>query len=260
MVYSSASSVGSLAEYARRFDSVEIDQWFWALPERRVAAEYAAATPTDFRFTIKLPNTLTLTHFYRKKGEAEPRPNPDFLSPTLFQDVLERLEPLHAKTGMLMLQFEYLNKQKMPSSAALLDKLSRFIDAAPRVLPLGIELRNPHWINGSYFDLLEEKRLSHVFLQGYYMPPVMETWARYAERLHGAVVLRLHGPDREGMERQSGERWDRIIAPKDEELDRLVAMINDMRGRSLTVYLNINNHYEGSAPLTIERLRERGLA
>ena len=36
-------------------------------------------------------------------------------------------------------------------------------------------------------------------------------------------------------------------------------MINDMRGRSMTVYLNVNNHYEGSAPLTIERIRERGL-
>ena len=32
-----------------------------------------------------------------------------------------------------------------------------------------------------------------------------------------------------------------------------------MRDRSLTAYLNINNHYEGSAPLTIERLRERGV-
>jgi len=36
-------------------------------------------------------------------------------------------------------------------------------------------------------------------------------------------------------------------------------MINDMKGRGLTVYLNVNNHFEGSAPLTIERLRERGL-
>jgi uncharacterized protein YecE (DUF72 family) len=62
------------------------------------------------------------------------------------------------------------------------------------------------------------------------------------------------------MEKLSGESWDRIIAPKDDELSRLAAMINDMRGRSLTVYLNVNNHYEGSAPLTIERLRERGLA
>jgi uncharacterized protein YecE (DUF72 family) len=61
------------------------------------------------------------------------------------------------------------------------------------------------------------------------------------------------------MEKLSGESWDRIIAPKDQELARVVDMVNDMRDRSLTVYLNVNNHYEGSAPLTIERLLERGL-
>jgi uncharacterized protein YecE (DUF72 family) len=75
--------------------------------------------------------------------------------------------------------------------------------------------------------------------------------------VRGAAVVRLHGPDREGMEKATGESWDRIIAPRDTELDRVVAMINDMRGRSMTIYLNVNNHYEGSAPLTIERLVER---
>ena len=259
IVYSRATGIDYLAEYSRRYDSVEIDQWFWALPERSTAAEYAAATPADFRFTIKLPNALSLTHFYRRKGEENLKPNPQFLSPELFEDVLTRLEPLHGKIGMLMLQFEYLNKQKMPSAQAFQDVLARFADAIPRILPLGIELRNPRWIDAHYFDLLKAHALSHVFLQGYYMPPVEQTWAAHAHRLQGTVVVRLHGPDREGMEKLSGESWDRIIAPKDDELSRLAAMINDMRGRSLTVYLNVNNHYEGSAPLTIERLRERGL-
>jgi uncharacterized protein YecE (DUF72 family) len=62
------------------------------------------------------------------------------------------------------------------------------------------------------------------------------------------------------MEKATGESWNRIVAPKDNELSAIVAMVNDMRGRGMTVYLNVNNHYEGSAPLTIERLRERGLA
>jgi len=28
-----------------------------------------------------------------------------------------------------------------------------------------------------------------------------------------------------------------------------------MRSRGIEVYLNVNNHYEGSAPLTIEKIR-----
>ena len=260
LVYSRAMGVDYLAEYARMYSTVEVDQWFWALPEGKTTVEYAAATPKDFRFTVKLPNELSLTHFYKKKGETEPRPNPRFLSTELFTEVLSRLQPMHEKIGMLMLQFEYLNKQKMASQAAFLERLGAFVEAAPRTLALAIEPRNPRWLDERYFGFLAEHGLGHVFLQGYYMPPLWETYAKFAQLLRGAVVVRLHGPDREGMEKATGQSWDRIVAPRDEELQRVVDMIHDMRARSLTVYLNVNNHYEGSAPLTIARLKERGLA
>jgi len=114
-------------------------------------------------------------------------------------------------------------------------------------------------VDQRYFEFLAERGLSHVFLQGYYMTSIFETWRRFGRLVRDSVVVRLHGPDREGIERQTGESWDRIVAPKDEDLARLVDMMRDMRDRSLTIYLNINNHFEGSAPLTIERLRARGL-
>ncbi len=257
LVYSRATGIDYLAEYAQKYDTVEVDQWFWTLPERETAAQYASVTPPDFRFTIKLPNELSLTHFYRKKGQGDVNPNPRFLSVELFKDVLDRLEPLHPRIGMLMLQFEYLNAQKMPSAAAFRDAREKFGAAAPRTLPIGIEPRNPWWIDQRWFELLAARGLAHVFLQGYYMPPIEPTWRRFGRLVRGAAVVRLHGPEREGIEKATGESWDRIIAPKDDELDRVAAMINDMSGRSLTIYLNVNNHYEGSAPLTIERIVDR---
>jgi uncharacterized protein YecE (DUF72 family) len=43
------------------------------------------------------------------------------------------------------------------------------------------------------------------------------------------------------------------VAPKPEGLKAAAAIVRaNARNRVLT-YLNINNHYEGSAPLTIER-------
>lgn len=259
LVYSRASGIDYLSEYARRFNTVEIDQWFWAMPEPATAAQYSSVTPDDFRFTVKLPNSLTLTHHYKKREEQSLRPNPDFLSVPVFRDVFSRLQPLREKIGLLMLQFEYLNKEKMSSQAIFLDQLGVFASAVQRTLPLAVEPRNPRWIDQRYFQMLAETNLSHVFLQGYFMPPIFETWQKYGNLLRGSVVIRLHGPDREGMEKQTGESWDKIVAPKDEELDRLVDMIRDMRDHGLTIYLNVNNHYEGSAPLTIERLKERGL-
>jgi uncharacterized protein YecE (DUF72 family) len=259
LVYSKAAGIDYLSEYAHRYDTVEVDQWFWALPEPATAAQYSSVTPDGFRFTVKPPNMLSLTHFYLKKGEQALRPNPDFLSVPLFQDVLARLEPLAPKIGMLMLQFEYMNQQKMASQQGFLRRLGLFFDAVPRSLPIAVEPRNPRWVDQRYFEFLQQRGLSHVFLQGYYMPSIFETWRRFGSLIHGSVVVRLHGPDRGGMEKQTAEIWDRIVAPKDEDLARLVDMMKDMRDRSLTVYLNINNHFEGSAPLTIERLRERGL-
>jgi uncharacterized protein YecE (DUF72 family) len=82
LVYSSAAPADFLAEYAMKYDSVEVDQWFWslgkpdaaggmkaALPRTGVAEGYADSVPADFRFTVKCPNALTLTHAYAKKGE-----------------------------------------------------------------------------------------------------------------------------------------------------------------------------------------------
>lgn len=260
LVYSRAAGIDYLAEYARKYTSVEVDQWFYTLPDPKIAAEYAAATPDNFQFTIKLPNALTLTHLRRTKGETRARPNPDFLSPRLFEEVLGLLEPLRAKIGMLMLQFEYLTTQKMPTQAEFLARLGPFFDAVPRSLPCAIESRNPQWLDQRHFEFLSEKGLSHVFLQGYYMPPIVETYRKFGHLLRSASVVRLHGTDRAGIEQATGESWHSIVAPKDDELSQIVEMIRDMRGRSLTVYLNVNNHYEGSAPLTIERIWGKGLA
>jgi uncharacterized protein YecE (DUF72 family) len=268
--------VNYLAEYARRWRTVEIDQWFWTLPEPATASEYAAAVPDDFLFTVKLPNALSLTHFYRKRGETGLRPNPQFLSAALLADILERLSPLAGRVGMLMLQFEYLNRQKMASRDEFLSRLDAFFDAAagarfggepifPRAgestsgPALAIELRNPNWLDGKWFEFLARRGLANVFLQGYYMPPVAPLYERFGALLRGSTAVRLHGPDREGMEKASGESWDRIIAPKDAELADIAAMVRDMADHGLTVFLNVNNHYEGSAPLTLQKLEALGI-
>jgi len=56
------------------------------------------------------------------------------------------------------------------------------------------------------------------------------------------------------MEKRTGKRWDRIIAPMDDELGDIADLVRDLFDNGVNVYLNVNNHYEGSAPLTIERL------
>jgi uncharacterized protein YecE (DUF72 family) len=268
LVYSSANPPDPLREYAARYDTVDIDRWFWSLfgedrvrlPEPSDARAYRDSVPASFRFTVKVPNSITLSHLHRARGESGPLVrNPHFLSVALFGEFLDRIGPLHDVLGPILFQFEYLNRQKMASRARFIEAFGAFVSALPPSFCYAVETRNGAWLDRSWFEFLERSRLAPVLLQGYWMPQVPVLFEEHASSIarRGPVVVRLHGPDRGGIEKETGKRWDRIAAPKDAELDRIAEMVKRLVGAGIEVYLNVNNHYEGSAPITIERIRER---
>ena len=61
-------------------------------------------------------------------------------------------------------------------------------------------------------------------------------------------------PERE-IEERTKNISDTIIDPRDDELLRLKNVVNDLRERQHQVFVNVNNHYEGSAPRTIEKIK-----
>lgn len=263
LVYSEQAKVNYLKEYAQHFNTVEIDQWFWSLfgeekvslPKPEVVQEYVESVPEDFTFSIKVPNSITLTHFYRKQKRDPLQENPHFLSVGLFQQFLDTLQPMREQLGPLMFQFEYLNKQKMPSLNTFLQQFGAFIAQCPQEYIYAVEVRNPNYLRTEYFTFLREYRLYHVFLQGYYMPPLVSVYRSFSRYLTDLTVIRLHGPNREDIEKLTNNQWNRIVAPRDEELQAVAEMIRELHERGVTIYLNVNNHYEGSAPLTIQRIR-----
>lgn len=265
LVYSDLKKINYLKEYSEHFNTVEVDQWFWSLhgekkvtlPRRKDVEEYSASVPEDFKFTIKIPNSVTLTHFYRKMRTDPLAPNPYFLNKDLFEQFLQSIELMKKNIGVLMFQFEYLNKQKMGSQLEFMQMLESFINECDDSYNYGIEIRNSNYLNKSYFEFLNNNKLSMIFLQGYYMPPVWEIFQSYKELIKQPVVIRLHGPDRKRIEEKSGGDWSKIIEPRDSELDKVVEMIRFFEDKNIDVYINVNNHFEGSAPLTIKRIKEQ---
>ncbi len=265
LVYSAPKGINYLKEYAQQYNTVEIDRWFWSLfgedsiglPDPGDVWSYREAVPDDFVFTVKAPNSITLTHFYRKRKSYPLIKNPHFLSPSLFGSFLSLLDPLDDTLGPVMLQFGYLNKQMVDSQAEFQQLLGAFARDIPKDYVYGVEVRNAKYLNRPFFEFLIEHGLRPVLLQGYWMPSVDDVYADWGHLIaeHDTVVIRLLGPDRKGIEKETGKRWDRIVAPKDEELPAIVAMMEDLVRRGVSVYLNVNNHYEGSAPRTIERIR-----
>ncbi|NLH76587.1 MAG: DUF72 domain-containing protein [Acidobacteria bacterium] len=253
-----------LPDYARTFGSVEVDQWFWSLfpggprlPDPSVARLYAKSVPDDFVFTVKAPNSLTLTHHYAKQTPANAAlantPNPHFLDRDLLCRFLEALSPLESKLGPVMFQFEYLNKQKMPTKEVFFEKLGAFIDKAPKGYQYAVEIRNPNYYSPAFFEFLKGRGLGFVYLDGYYMPPIGEVFDKFAPETASFQVVRLHGGDRLEIEGQTGEVWDKIVAPKPGGLRAAAKIVRANAKKRVLTYLNLNNHYEGSAPLSARR-------
>jgi len=253
-----------LADYAGVLNSVEVDQWFWSLfpgqvrlPEPRTVRLYEKSVPEGFVFTVKAPNALTLTHYYSKQPAASAaaagQPNPQFLDLRLLREFLERLSPLGRKLGPIMFQFEYLNRQKMASKEAFFERFGEFIAAAPAGFHYAVEIRNPNYFSPAFFDFLKKQGLGFVYLDGYYMPPVGEVFEKFRPATAGFQVIRLHGGDRLEIEGETAEIWNRVVAPKPEGLKAAAAIVRANARNKVLTYLNINNHYEGSAPLTIGR-------
>jgi len=264
IVYSDTNKKNHLKEYSQQFNTVEIDQWFWSLfqpsrvvlPQKRVVEEYKNSVPDDFLFTIKVPNSITLTHFYKDSKSDPLKVNPYFLSNELFAEFLSSIEPIKRQVCCLIFQFEYLNKQKMGSLGEFLNKFSEFYREVDKEIPvIGIEIRNPNYLKESLFQFLNEHNLVPIFLEGYYMPPVTEIYSKFKKYINRIAVLRLHGPERKGIEKIANDQWNQIYINRDEEIKSIVEMINELQQNEVDIFVNVNNHYEGSAPLTIQKIK-----
>ena len=264
IIYPDNDAINYLQEYSKHYNTVEIDQWFWSLfgnkkvllPKDTDIKAYTKSVPDNFKFSIKIPNSITLTHFYNRDKTAPLKKNPHFFNPDLFDSFLTSIKPMKKKLGPLMFQFEYLNKQKMSGLSEFIDRFEAFIELIDSKYLYGVELRNPNYLKKPFFEFLNRNNLSMVFLQGYYMPSIKSVFQEYKDYIKGTVVIRLHGPDRSGIEENTGGNWSKIIAPKDEELSDIVEIVNYFKTKKVDVYLNVNNHYEGSAPLTIRKIEQ----
>jgi len=253
-----------LVDYAKKLDSVEIDQWFWSLfpgslrlPDAAAVRLYAKSVPDDFVFTVKAPNSLTLTHYYAKQTPQHAafagKPNPAFLDQDLLCRFLDTLSPLASKLGPIMFQFEYLNKQKMPTKELFFERFGKFIDAAPKGYQYAVEIRNPNYLSAAFFDFLKDHKLGFVYLDGYYMPPIGQVFEKFKPETASFQVMRLHGGDRLEIEGETGEVWNNVVAPKPGGLKSAAKIVRANAKKRVLTYLNLNNHYEGSAPLSIGR-------
>lgn len=259
LVYTKKQNKASeyLPEYSKIYNTVEIDSWFYKLPSVEEVKDYANAVNENFSFTCKVPEAITLTHLRNKTKNESLIINENFLSADLFKQFLSHIEPIFKKLDALIFQFEYLNKQKMASLNSFIIRFNEFLEKINLTLPIAIETRNSNYLKPEFFDFIAKNNLIYVFNEIKYMPAITEVYKKFADYLiNEKVIIRLLGGDRSEIEKITGSKWNSIVSPKD-ELNDIIIMVSDLLAKNKTVIVNVNNHYEGSAPLTIKKIKQK---
>ncbi|MFI2369484.1 DUF72 domain-containing protein [Streptomyces sp. NPDC018833] len=114
-----------LEEYARHFVTVESNNAFYRLPERRTFADWRDRTPDDFVMAVKASRFLT--HIKRLKDPEEP-----------VERLMGRAEALGEQLGPVLLQLP----PTLRADAAALDTV---LDCFPRHVRVAVEPRHESW-------------------------------------------------------------------------------------------------------------------
>jgi uncharacterized protein YecE (DUF72 family) len=162
-----------LERYAARFDAVEIDTSFYRPHRPETYARWAASTPADFRFAVKLPKTIT---HERRLVDAMPA----------IDDFLAQVAGLGDKLGCLLVQLA----PRLGLDAAV---ARRFFDGvrqrhAGRV---ALEPRHASWFTPEADALLAGYRVGRVLAD-----PVLHNGAAAPGGWPCLVYLRMHGTPR----------------------------------------------------------------
>jgi uncharacterized protein YecE (DUF72 family) len=254
--------------YAERFEAVEVNATWYALPAEHTTAHWDEQTPDGFTFDIKLhrllsrhggrvdslPPDLREEAEFASRGRVRLTPR---LEAALIERTLEGIEPLAraGKLGAFLLQlspsFEP-RKHVLSELDALVDRL------APH--PVAVEFRHRAWLRGEQL----ERTLGHldaigaVFVcvdaprgrQVTLLPPVDAITDR---RL---AYFRAHGRNAEGWAKGKtvADRfgWEYSDAELEEIRGRVQALAQEVPA----VRLMFNNNRGADAPRAAERFRE----
>lgn len=138
-----------LLAYANQWNAIELNTSFYQIPSPEQVELWAAKTPEDFRFFVKL--------FQGISHAPEAWANLS-LSRTRLAEFLKSWTRLENRTGGFFLQLP-------PDFAANnFGLLSRWLSLWPRELPLAVEFRHPSWfrdrnLKPEIFDFLSERRI-----------------------------------------------------------------------------------------------------
>ena len=227
--------------YARHFPTVEIDSTFYAAPGPEMVRRWLDLTPSHFRFSCKLPREIT--HRCKLRDcSAE------------LNGFLRAIEALAPKLHIILVQLppSFLPKEgKVP--------LRSFVEQLPRDFRFAIEFRHPGWHRPQFIHLLEKYRICWVWTDTSPLNERNLAPFEFQPRTTDFLYLRLLGDtarEHDGDD-QTQHRYAKLLWKREAALESWALKIERQLPDVRAVYAYVNNHFEGFALETAQRLAER---
>lgn len=207
-----------LAHYSTVFDTVEINNSFYRLPEKKTFENWREQTPDGFAFAVKASRYLT--HIRRLSEPKEP-----------LQRLMDRSSGLEAKREIMLYQFP-------PHWHLDLERLQQFLEILSSNPRSAFEFRDNSWQCEEVWSLLAKHNVAYCMMDSPGLPLHLKTTCEYS-------YIRMHsgGEDTEGNY-------------TDAHLNEWAARIKPMLARG-EVYIYFNNDFRGYAVQNALALRER---
>jgi uncharacterized protein YecE (DUF72 family) len=204
------------AHYAQHFDTVEINNSFYRLPEESTFARWAERAPPGFLYAVKASRFLT--HMKKLKDPEEP-----------LDRLFTRMRPLGRFLGPVLYQLP-------PNFKLDRSRLEHFLQSLPRGRHV-LEFRDPSWYVDDVNVLLERFGVARCLHD-------MKGSATGRERVGPFVYVRFHGA--------SGTYSGGYPAAR---LEDWAQWIRCQRREGAEIFAYFNNDVGGHAPRDAATLR-----
>jgi uncharacterized protein YecE (DUF72 family) len=203
--------------YAATFDTVEINNSFYRLPEASTFARWAARAPMRFLYAVKASRFLT--HMKKLKDPEEP-----------IERLFSRMRALGRHLGPVLYQLP-------PGWKVDRERLEHFLQALPRDTRHVIEFREPSWYADDVLRMLERRGVALCLHD-------MRGSATERVRVGPFVYVRFHG----ATGQYNG-------AYSDARMRDWAGWLHAERAQGIDVYAYFNNDVGGHAPRNAVTLR-----
>jgi uncharacterized protein YecE (DUF72 family) len=205
--------------YLEHFDTVEINNSFYCLPEKNTVKAWHRHTPNGFLFAVK--GSRFITHMKKLRDPAK--------HINYFYDTVKLLGP---KLGPIVFQLP-------PRWKCHIERLEAFLNELPKESKYSFEFRDKSWLCSEVYKLLAKHNaaLCTYDLKGFESPPEITADFTY---------IRLHGPSKNAYQGCYDKK----------ALNKWAGRIKTWKDQLAAVYIYFDNDQMGYAAHNAMRLKE----